>query len=131
MSLTRLVQAHREEFDQYLNTKLNNFPVLLKTTTTEVFGKSCLLTIKSLEDIIQDIDENQILDEIFEKAPEQFSVQQFFRDLNNVEFGVITTWNDPQLSLDGSNSFHTIKHIMMLETFELGHDFEVEIYVLI
>ena len=131
MSLVRLVGGHRAEFDDYLNDRLNNFPVVLKTVATEVFGKSCLLVLRSVEDIIQDIDENMVLDEIFEKAPDQFSYQQFFRDLDGTEFGVITTWEQPELFLDGSNSRYQIQSLLMLEIMEQGHDFDVEIYVLI
>ena len=61
MSLARLVENHRREFEMYLNYRVNEFPVILKTAETEVFGKSCLLTIRSVEDIIQDIDENRVL----------------------------------------------------------------------
>ena len=131
MSLVRFVESHRAEFENYLNFRLNNFPVVLKTVATEVFGKTCQLIIRSVEDIIQDIDENRVLDEVFEKAPDQFSYQQFFRDFDGTEFGVITTWENPDLYLDGSNSNHRIQALMMLEIFEQGHDFEVEIYILI
>ena len=131
MSLVRLIEEHRQEFESYLNYRVNEFPVILKTVQTEVFGKSCLLVIRSVEDIIQEIDENQVLDEIFEKAPDQFSFQQHFRNLDGSDFGVITTWENPNLTLDGSNSRHQIQFIMMLEPLEIGHDFDVEIYVLI
>ena len=68
---------------------------------------------------------------VFEHAIHHFSHQQFFTDVDGYDYGVITTWEAPDMTLRGINQAHRIRWIFVLEINEQGHDFDLEVFIIV
>lgn len=127
----RVIEQHKREFAVHLQHHLANYPRVIKLSEINFHGHSCQLTIQSDNEINDLIDETVALDLIFEEAVQQFSHEQHFTDRDGKDFGVITTWESPDINLRGINQNHPIQWIFVLEIFEDGHDFDMEIFIIV
>ena len=127
----RVIEEHKREFTQHLGFHLDNFPNIIHKSEQNFNDQSCLLTIQSDNDVDDVIDGSTYLQTIFDEASNSFSHQQFFVKRNGFRYGVITTWENPNMIIPGINRNHPIRWMFMLETNEQGHEFDVEIYIVV
>ena len=125
------VEIHAREFDEYLQSKSQNFPHVLKTVTTVVTNRQCILSILSDQNIQDLFNENDVLSTIFEEANRYFHQQQYFTDIDGFDFGNATVWENPSMAISGQNQNYQIQRLLFLEVGEEGHGFDYKILVMI
>ena len=125
------VEIHAREFDEYIESKTRTYSHVLKTVTTLVTDRRCILSIISEQNIQDLFDESDVLSTIFDEANRSFSQQQYFTDIDGLDFGNATIWENPSMTINGQNRNYQIKRLLFLEAGEEGHDFDYKIFVMI
>ena len=125
------LERHKSEMKDYIDVHSCDFTTVLSSSITDIFDSKCMLIIAAKNFIDVTFDDNEVIQIVLEKAHQFFSQKQNFTDRDGEDFGHITVWETPNISIQSNQSTHPILKLVILEYLEEGHEVNNIIKILI
>ena len=129
--LIEKLDRHETEMNDYIDVHSGDFNTVLSSTITEIFDSKCMLIIAGQNFVDITFDPTNVIQIVLEQAHQNFSQKQNFTDRDGEDFGHVTVWLTPNITIQSNVGTHPIRKLVILEYLEEGHEVNNIIKILI
>ena len=121
-------EGRTAEFERYIAWRLESNSNLLQSTNFTANSVPFKIRVYSENTDEVNIEDFSVLTDFIRSYEETFFVVQSFFDENGAQFGLITFWDSPEISINFNNEALPIKKLLFLEN-SYGIDFQYELVI--
>ena len=104
------------EFERYIVWRLDQNSYLVQSTNFTVNNVDFNIRLFSENQFDPNVSDFTNITDFLQAAEDTFFTVQDFTDQNGVNFGKITFWDFPEISLTGQTQVFTVKKLLLLES---------------